>query len=138
MPAQFAQEVSKACRTSLELGFFSPLAGCLLRPSQGLRLATLDVLVTTVHHEPSMLRGWILQQRPECELLHALLRCVVGADATGERPQVSEVLRALLDPEGMDGREQDEFLNLFYEDCVHKLAAPVAGKVSAGTARAGG
>ena len=62
-----------------------------------------------------------------------LLRCVVGADATGERPQVSEVLRALLD-EGMDGREQDEFLNLFYEDCVHKLAAPVAGKVSAGTA----
>ena len=50
-------------RRFLELGFFSPLAGCLLRPSQGLRLATLDVLVTTVHHEPSMLRGWILQQR---------------------------------------------------------------------------
>ena len=29
-------------RRFLELGFFSPLAGCLLRPSQGLRLATLD------------------------------------------------------------------------------------------------
>ena len=30
----------------------------------------------------------------------------------------------------MEGREQDEFLNLFYEEFVHKLAMPVAGKVS--------
>ena len=30
----------------------------------------------------------------------------------------------------MEGREQDEFLNLFYEEFVHKLAVPVAGKMS--------
>lgn len=33
----------------------------------------------------------------------------------------------------MEGREQDDFLSLFYESFVHKMVVPVAGKTAAGT-----
>ena len=53
-----------------------------------------------------MLRQHVLNQRPECEMMHALLHVLTERDGGGEKPQVAEVLRSLLDPEGMEGREQ--------------------------------
>lgn len=67
-------------------------------------------------------------------MMHALLHVLTERDGGGEKPQVAEVLRSLLDPEGMEGREQDDLLNLFYDEFVHKLASPIAGKLQAGTA----
>ena len=62
---------------------------------------------------------------------HALVCYGVGSVESSPKARaqfaVAEVLRSLLDPEGMEGREQDDFLNLFYERHVHELAAPVAG-----------
>jgi len=46
---------------------------------------------------------------------------LTASGGSGEKPQATEVLRALLDPEGMEGRERDEFLNLFYEEFVDKV-----------------
>ena len=37
------------------------------------RLTAIDVLLSTVQHEPSLLRQHVLQQRPECEMMKALL-----------------------------------------------------------------
>ena len=103
-------------------------------------------------------------------MMHALLHVLTERDGGGEKPQVAEVLRSLLDPEGMEGREQarlhpltltltlaltlpptltlalplpltptsrreqDDLLNLFYDEFVHKLARPIAGRTEAGTA----
>mmetsp|Transcript_41571 Transcript_41571/g.69143 ORF Transcript_41571/g.69143 Transcript_41571/m.69143 type:complete len:821 (-) Transcript_41571:191-2653(-) len=120
-------------RKFCEHSCFAPLAACLLRPEPQLRLSGLEVLLASVQHEPQLLRQFVLQQRPECQLLHAIVGVLVCADGNGEKPQAAEVLRCLLDPEGMEGREQDELLNLFYEDFVHRMAHPVVGKVSAGT-----
>ena len=70
--------------------------------------------------------------------MHALVHVLTERDGGGEKPQVAEVLRSLLDPEGMEGREQDDLLNLFYDEFVHKLARPIAGRMEAGTAPVNG
>lgn len=116
-------------RKFMEHRFFEPLEGALMHVDPQLRLCSIDVLLATVQHDPSLMRQHILQQRPQSGMLHGLLRVVASAGGSGEKPQVAEVLRSLLDPEGMEGREQDDFLNLFYESFVSQLAAPVAGKV---------
>ena len=175
-------------RKFVEHSFFVPLSSCLMQPSPCMRLASIDVLLSTVQrrrmravappqrrsswqfcpslpvarplsrarprlarasgkrigpsaaafslsrHEPSLLRQHVLNQRPECEMMHALLHVLTERDGGGEKPQVAEVLRSLLDPEGMEGREQDDLLNLFYDEFVHKLARPIAGRTEAGTA----
>jgi len=86
-----------------------------------------------VQHEPSLLRQFVLGQRPECAMLGALVHVLTAADGCGEKPQANEVLRGILDPEGMDGRENDDFLNLFYEEFIQRLAVPVTGRISHGT-----
>lgn len=93
-------------RKFVEHGFFVPLSSCLMQPSPCMRLRGIDVLLSTVQHEPSLLRQHVLHQRPECEMMHALLHVLTERDGGGEKPQVAEVLRSLLDPEGMEGREQ--------------------------------
>ena len=120
-------------RRVVEHGYFAPLADFLTRPEPALRLATIEILLSSTQHDPSLLRTHVLQQRPNGPMLRNLLRVLTSEDSNGEKPQITEVLRLLLDPEGMEGREQDDFLNLFYENYVHQLAEPVAGPVSAGT-----
>mmetsp|Transcript_29119 Transcript_29119/g.79506 ORF Transcript_29119/g.79506 Transcript_29119/m.79506 type:complete len:870 (+) Transcript_29119:94-2703(+) len=119
-------------RKFCEHACFAPLAGALRRPQPEIRLAALEILLASIQHEPSLLRQAIVTQRPEYELCHALISVLTGPGGSGEKPQVAEVLRALLDPESMAGRERDEFLNLFYEEFVDKVAEPVTGKVLAG------
>lgn len=58
-------------RKFVEHGFFEPLGRCLMQPF--VRLTAIDVLLSTVQHEPSLLRQHVLQQRPECEMMKALL-----------------------------------------------------------------
>tara|TARA_B110001452_G_scaffold242029_1_gene224555 strand:+ start:2392 stop:3651 length:1260 start_codon:yes stop_codon:yes gene_type:complete len=93
-------------RKFVEHGFFEPLGRCLMVPAQCVRLGSIDVLLSTVQHEPSMLRQFVLQQKPECEMMTALVHVLTESDGGGEKPQVAELLRSLLDPEGMEGREQ--------------------------------
>eukprot|EP00962_Isochrysis_galbana_P033643 scaffold11310_cov107-Isochrysis_galbana.AAC.8 len=120
-------------RKFCEHACFAPLAAALRRPQPEIRLAALEILLASTQHEPSLLRQFILGQRPEYEMCHALISVLATPGGSGEKPQVTEVLRALLDPEGMEGREKDDFLNTFYEEFVDKVAQPVTGKVAAGT-----
>lgn len=93
-------------RKVVEHGYFSALAICLGRPEPALRLAAIDVLLASTLHDPSLLRNHLLQQRPVSAMMQALLHVFTSDDSSGEKPQIMEVLRALLDPEGMEGREQ--------------------------------
>ena len=120
-------------RKVVEHSYFTALAACLERPEPTLRLAAIDVLLASTLHDPSLLRTYVMQQRPVKTMMQALLRVLTSDDSSGEKPQIMEVLRALLDPEGMEGREQDDFLNLFYECHIHELAEPVAGHAVSGT-----
>jgi protein phosphatase-4 regulatory subunit 3 len=120
-------------RKFCEHACFAPLAAALRRPQPEVRLAALEVLLASTQHEPSLLRQFILGQRPDYELCNALISVLATPGGSGEKPQATEVLRALLDPEGMEGRERDDFLNTFYEEFVDKVAQPVTGKVAAGT-----
>tara|TARA_B100000513_G_C11901502_1_gene185521 strand:- start:355 stop:2586 length:2232 start_codon:yes stop_codon:yes gene_type:complete len=122
-------------RKLTECNSFSPIAECLRRPVPALRLSCLEVMLLIVQYEPSILRHMMLQ--PDDELLDALISVLIAPHCSGEKPQATEVLRCLLDPEGMEGREQDAFLSLFYDNFVHKMAVPVAGKTAAGTAPLG-
>jgi protein phosphatase-4 regulatory subunit 3 len=120
-------------RRFVEHGYFVPLAPALLHFDSASRQAAIDILLSSTQHDPSLLRQHVLQEKPASEMMGALLRLLTVRESSGEKSQVGEVLRCLLDPDGMEGREQDDFLNLFYEQYVHELAAPVAGVVSAGT-----
>lgn len=57
---------------------------------------------------------------------------LLASHVTLARVQITEVLRALLDPDSMEGREQDDFLNLFYESHIHELAQPIVGPAASG------
>jgi protein phosphatase-4 regulatory subunit 3 len=116
-------------RRVVEHGYFGPLATFLTRPEPSLRLAAIEVLLASTQHDPSLLRSHVLQQKPDSLMLRSMVQVLTSNEPSGEKAQITEVLRVLLDPDGMEGREQDEFLNLFYENYVHELAGPVAGVV---------
>jgi len=125
-------------RRLVDHGYFVPLGGFLGRSEPALRLAAIDVLLSSTLHDPSLLRSHMLQQRPNGPMLRALLRVLTSVEASGEKPQITEVLRALLDPDSMEGREQDDFLNLFYESHIHELAQPIVGPAASGREEAVG
>lgn len=180
-------------RRLMDFGLFTPIASLIMSGDPALQLNAAEVLGATCLHDPSMLRQYVLVERPERRTIGALMHALtVGAEAgvkvrggagrgqaalrgragrarrdrrvaprsharhahaaararatarpsaracvTRAQAQLSEVLRALLDPETMEGVEQEEFLNLFYEHFILGALAPLesAGRpaVDAGT-----
>ena len=92
----------------------------------------LEVLLARVQHEPSLLRQFLLQQRPECSLLHALVKVLVSSSSSGEKPQATEVLRSILDPDGLC---LARVRVLAHHPLTHPLPDSVRGHASASSAR---
>ena len=79
-------------RRLVDHGYFVPLGGFLGRSEPALRLAAIDVLLSSTLHDPSLLRAYMLQQRPNGPMLRALLRVITSVEASGEKPQVRRTL----------------------------------------------
>mmetsp|Transcript_8812 Transcript_8812/g.14470 ORF Transcript_8812/g.14470 Transcript_8812/m.14470 type:complete len:883 (+) Transcript_8812:92-2740(+) len=92
-----------------------------------IRLAGTDIISSSVNHDPSSLRNFLLLQRPRYALFNLFVQGLHGEPDTGIKAQLTDILRTLIDPETMDATpEKDTFLNLFYDEFIEKLVAPLA------------
>jgi protein phosphatase-4 regulatory subunit 3 len=112
-------------RRLLDHGLFAPVAQLLLSADAALQLNAAEMLGATCLHDPSMLRQFILVERPARHTIGALMHVLTRGAEAGVQAQLAEVLRALLDPETMEGLEQEEFLNYFYEHFVAGALEPL-------------
>lgn len=112
-------------RRMLDHGLFAPVASLLMSADPMLQLHAAEMLGATCLHDPSILRQFILVERPAQRTMRALMHVLTCGAEAGVKAQLGEVLRALLDPETMEGLEQEEFLNLFYEHFVAVALAPL-------------
>ncbi|KAJ3088853.1 Platinum sensitivity protein, partial [Quaeritorhiza haematococci] len=105
-----------------------------------IRLAATAILSSILEHDPSLVRSFCLAQVKQGHqpLVEFLIDRFINEPDSGLRSQHAEILRILLDTStsGMDGSEglvahmsqdsdADEFLNIFYEKYMSRLAQPV-------------
>lgn len=103
----------------IKLGLFN-LAGSILRDDDdSLRLKGMDVMMSTLQHDPALLRHFLLQQEQgESTLLMAMIETLVSDSETGLQEQMGDVLRMLLDPESLQPNVKDganNFWDIFYQ-----------------------
>jgi protein phosphatase-4 regulatory subunit 3 len=70
-------------------------------------------------------RTFLLEQKPEYGMFNELLNRVIQDPDHGIKGNSFEILRHLLDPESMttdQSQERNQFMNLFYEKFVNRLA----------------
>uniref|UniRef100_A0A061R721 Protein phosphatase 4 regulatory subunit 3 n=1 Tax=Tetraselmis sp. GSL018 TaxID=582737 RepID=A0A061R721_9CHLO len=112
----------------VDLGMFEVVTQVMKSGNAELRLRGSDILLSTLQHDPSPLRTFLIKQDG-----HALFTLLVdslvddypksGSELCGGlQEQVLEMLRMLLDPESMEqSAEKNEFLELFYDEYIGKL-----------------
>ena len=66
-----------------------------------------------------------LSEANEISLMAQLIKRLVHDPEPGMQAQACDVLRAMLDPESMEVKEKDKFLELFYEKYVQWLVYPL-------------
>lgn len=109
-----------------EHGLFSPLASCLEDEQRETRLVACEVLTCCINHDSSMVRVFILSESPSFTLFNTIVKHMCGDADNGIKGQLVETCKVLLDMETMEGREQDDFLNLIYEDTIHHIISPLS------------
>jgi len=79
----------------------------------------VEVLLLHVTCDPSSLRNFLTRERDGSEagqaVLRALIQLMLHEEDQGVQGQISELLRAIMDPTMLEGREKDGRLDVFYE-----------------------
>jgi len=110
--------------------FMEVLGNVLSHQDVKIRLATVNILDCAVNHDPTLVRQFMLTQKPKCELLTKVMSGFLGDVEMGIRVQLTEVLRILIDTANIEEvPEKDEFLSLFYSDYILKMIEPLSEKV---------
>lgn len=109
------------------LGLFDVIAKVIGSGDDALQYKAVDVLLSSVGHDPSGLRTYMLETSGK-SLFGQLVALLVVSDDAGLQEQILEVLRTLLDPDSMDQTpEKDSFLELFYERHMGTLVGALQG-----------
>eukprot|EP00727_Mastigamoeba_balamuthi_P006325 m51a1_g2312 putative protein (799) ;mRNA; r:469845-473222 len=112
-------------RTITSAGLFESLDSPLGDDRFETRMATTEVLGITLMHDPSLLRSFILSQKPR-KLLDQILSRFFRDPDIGIMGVSSDILKALLDTETMaDSAEKEPFLEMIYRDVLPLLVAPL-------------
>jgi protein phosphatase-4 regulatory subunit 3 len=131
-------------RTLVEQGLFEVFTTSLNDADVAARMASTEIILSTLGHDPSLLRAFIVKQKPRHELLSLIIEKFTSDPDLGIKSQCAEILKVLLDTEalGEEPGHKEDFLNVFYQDFIHKLVEPlkrkhlneksVAGDLSAG------
>ena len=109
-------------------GLFQVLTDVLDTQGEASQLKGADVLMSTLHNDPSALRAFLVKQED-----HALFSRIVQLFVEGEegvQAQLFELLKLMLDPETMDQPvEKSGFLELFYDKYVERLVSSISAGV---------
>lgn len=89
-----------------------------------MRLISVNILESVVGHDASLVRQYILSQKPKSQLLTRLIDAFLTDPEMGIRVQVTEILRILIDTSD-EATEKDDFLTLFYGEYIKKLVEPL-------------
>lgn len=127
-------------------GVFSVIDQALLDSDPAVRIATTDVLVALIDHDPVMVRQHVYRQINEKQkpLTHTLIELLLEEQDMGVKMQIADAMRVLLDHsngalESMkqgdvtarlqmrsnNDTDSEGFLKTFYEDSAKKLFSPL-------------
>lgn len=105
-------------------GLFNVLTAAVGGSLTVTKLKALDILLSSLHQDPSTLRNFLNQQAKH-ELFSLLVEGLVATDQDGVQEQILEILRLLLDPESVE-QSVNTFLETFYDKYVDKLIGALA------------
>lgn len=92
--------------------------------SPEVKLRATDILLADVQHDPSQLRGYLLQEGQGNALFTCLIQALLHPSDSGLQEQVLEMMKMLLDPETLEKTaEKDKFVELFYDKHITQLLA---------------
>jgi len=92
-------------------------AGVKMPKEHPARHHAVEVLLLHVTCDPSSLRNFLTREGSEAGqvVLRALIQLMLREDDQGVQGQISELIRAIMDPSALEGREKDGRLDVFYE-----------------------
>ncbi|XP_075392214.1 serine/threonine-protein phosphatase 4 regulatory subunit 3B isoform X4 [Tenrec ecaudatus] len=127
-------------KTLAKLGILPALEIVMGMDDLQVRSAATDIFSYLVEFSPSMVREFVMQEAPQSEddilLINVIIeQMICDTDPElGGAVQLMGLLRTLIDPENMlatnNKTEKSEFLNFFYNHCMHVLTAPLLANTS--------
>mmetsp|Transcript_50764 Transcript_50764/g.121316 ORF Transcript_50764/g.121316 Transcript_50764/m.121316 type:complete len:754 (-) Transcript_50764:94-2355(-) len=128
--AVFFSEAEQSCADNgAEVGVRKPAE----HPAQH---HAVEVLLLHATCHPAPLRNWLTKENNEDgrRVLRVLTHMMVQEEDQGVQGQIAEMLRAMLDPATLEGKEQDKRLDVFYEQgAMDDILAPLREKVREGS-----
>lgn len=127
-------------KTLANLGILPALEIVMGMDDLEVRCAATDIFSYLVEFSPSMVRDFVMQEAQQSDddilLINVVIeQMICDADPElGGAVQLMGLLRTLIDPENMlataNKTEKSEFLNFFYNHCMHVLTAPLLANTS--------
>uniref|UniRef100_A0A914HJF2 Serine/threonine-protein phosphatase 4 regulatory subunit 3-like central domain-containing protein n=1 Tax=Globodera rostochiensis TaxID=31243 RepID=A0A914HJF2_GLORO len=119
-------------RTLIDNNVLGTIDPCISSSLPTTRTATVELLTIVVDFNPQLFRDFLMKQsrqegRNDSLLINKLIKHMLSdrdAEFTAGG-QMSQVLRVLLDPEGVLAKEKGEFLQMFYKRAIQTLCAPI-------------
>ncbi|XP_023590832.1 serine/threonine-protein phosphatase 4 regulatory subunit 3B isoform X7 [Trichechus manatus latirostris] len=127
-------------KTLAKLGILPALEIVMGMDDLQVRSAATDIFSYLVEFSPSMVREFVMQEAQQSDddilLINVIIeQMICDTDPElGGAVQLMGLLRTLIDPENMlattNKTEKSEFLNFFYNHCMHVLTAPLLANTS--------
>ncbi|KAM5228177.1 serine/threonine-protein phosphatase 4 regulatory subunit 3B isoform 3-T3 [Ctenodactylus gundi] len=127
-------------KTLAKLGILPALEIVMGMDDLQVRSAATDIFSYLVEFSPSMVREFVMQEAQQSDDDILLINVVIEQMICDTDPelggavQLMGLLRTLIDPENMlattNKTEKSEFLNFFYNRCMHVLTAPLLTNTS--------
>ncbi|MEE6514120.1 hypothetical protein FKM82_022109 [Ascaphus truei] len=127
-------------KTLANLGILPALEIVMGMDDLQVRSAATDIFSYLVEFSPSMVREFVMQEAQQSDDEILLINVVIEQMICDTDPelggavQLMGLLRTLIDPENMlataNKTEKSEFLNFFYNHCMHVLTAPLLANTS--------
>ncbi|XP_029449606.1 serine/threonine-protein phosphatase 4 regulatory subunit 3B isoform X3 [Rhinatrema bivittatum] len=127
-------------KTLANLGILPALEIVMGMDDLQIRSAATDIFSYLVEFSPSMVREFVMQEAQQSDDDILLINVVIEQMICDTDPelggavQLMGILRTLIDPENMlataNKTEKSEFLNFFYNHCMHVLTAPLLANTS--------
>ncbi|XP_065785321.1 serine/threonine-protein phosphatase 4 regulatory subunit 3B isoform X2 [Muntiacus reevesi] len=127
-------------KTLAKLGILPALEIVMGMDDLQVRSAATDIFSYLVEFSPSMVREFVMQEAQQSDDDLLLINVVIEQMICDTDPelggavQLMGLLRTLIDPENMlataNKTEKSEFLNFFYNHCMHVLTAPLLTNTS--------
>uniref|UniRef100_A0A8C5WC84 Serine/threonine-protein phosphatase 4 regulatory subunit 3-like central domain-containing protein n=1 Tax=Leptobrachium leishanense TaxID=445787 RepID=A0A8C5WC84_9ANUR len=123
-------------KTLANLGILPALEIVMGMDDLQVRAAATDIFSYLVEFSPSMVREFVMQEAQQSDDDILLINVVIEQMICDTDPelggavQLMGLLRTLIDPENMLATANSEFLNFFYNHCMHVLTAPLLANTS--------